>query len=199
MDAKTAKEEAKQECCHPVLRFDRNLRRNIVLYCLTVQNLLHGFRYGVDIGATLRCKTDRRTLETLAQCAVLIDAHTANRHLGLRNDRLNPDVCAILEVKPEANVHIWFFLKRDALSGNAAFDLEWHLERCSARIEFLHDFFQCGRIRKIKFTGTGSECNVFHTACKVIHRFFSFLRGQRADSVNGKLHGYFFVKVPLMP
>ena len=52
VDAKTAKEEAKQECCHPVLRFDRNLRRNIVLYCLTVQNLLHGFRYGVDIGAT---------------------------------------------------------------------------------------------------------------------------------------------------
>ena len=54
VDTKTAKEEAKQECCHPVLRFDRNLRRNIVLYCLTVQNLLHSFRHGVDIGATLR-------------------------------------------------------------------------------------------------------------------------------------------------
>ena len=62
VDAEAAKEEAEQERCHPVLRFDRNLRRNIVLYCLTVQNLLHGFRYGVNIGATLRCKTDRRTL-----------------------------------------------------------------------------------------------------------------------------------------
>ena len=108
-------------------------------------------------------------------------------------------MCAVLEEKPETNVHIRFFLERDALTGNAALDLERHLERGSAGIEFVEDLLKRGGIGEIKFTGTGSECNVFHTACKVIHRFFSFLRGQRADSVNGKLHGYFFVKVPLMP
>ena len=32
VDAEAAKEEAEQERCQPVLRFDRNLRRNIVLY-----------------------------------------------------------------------------------------------------------------------------------------------------------------------
>ena len=176
VDAKPAKEEAEQECCHPVLRFGRNLRRDIVLYFLTVQNLLHGFRHGVDIGATLRCKADCRTLEALAQCTVLINAHTTNRHLGLRNDWLDPDVCAVLEEKPETNVHIRFFLERDALPGNAALDLERHLERCLAGIELLHDLFQCGGIGKIKFTGTGRECDVFHAAGKVIHNVFSFLK-----------------------
>ena len=181
MDAKPTTEKAEQERCHPVLCFDRNLRRNIVLYFLTVQNLLHGFSHGVDIAATLRCKADSRTLETLAQHTVLINAHTANRHLGLRNDRLDSDVCAVLEEKPEANVHIRFFFKRDALAGNAALDLERHLERCPASIELLHDLFQCGGIGKIKFTGTGRKCCLFHAVGKVCPGAFSFQKSSVAD------------------
>ena len=83
-------------------------------------------------------------------------------------------MCAVLEEKPETNVHIRFFLERDALPGNAAFDLERHLERCPAGIELLHDLLECGGIGKIKFTGTGRKCDVFHAAGKVIHSFSPF-------------------------
>ena len=52
---------------------------------------------------------------------------------------------------------------------------------------------------KIKFTGTGRECDVFHAACKVIHNVFSFLKSGgwmiRIDSYAA----YFFAKVQLMP
>ena len=33
------------------------------------------------------------------------------------------------------------------------------------------DLFQCGGIGKIKFTGAGRECDIFHAASKVIHSF----------------------------
>ena len=83
-------------------------------------------------------------------------------------------MCAVLEEKPETNVHIWFFLERDALTGNTALDLERHLERCPAGIELLHDLFQRGGIGKIKFTGTGRKCCLFHAVGKVCHGAFSF-------------------------
>ena len=64
--------------------------------------------------------------------------------------------------------------RRDALPGNAALDLERHLERRPAGIELLHDLFQCGGIGKIKFTGTGCECCLFHAVGKVCHGAVSF-------------------------
>ena len=174
MNAETAKEEAEQEGCQPVLGIGRNLRCDIVLYLLAVQNLLHGFGHGVDIAAALRCKADRCALETLAQRTVLVNAHSANRHLGLGDDRLDPDMRAVLQEKPETDVHIRLLFKRDALTGNAALDLERHLERRPAGIELLHDLFQCGGIGKIKFTGTGRKCCLFHAVGKVCHGAFSF-------------------------
>ena len=80
-------------------------------------------------------------------------------------------MCAVLEEKPETNVHIRLFLERDALTGNAALDLERHLERRPAGIELLHDLLECGGIGKIKFTGAGREGDIFHAASKVIHSF----------------------------
>ena len=172
VDAKPTTEEAKQERCHPVLGFDRSLRRDIVRYFLAVQDLLYGFGHGVYIAAALRCKADRSTLEALAQHAVLINAHAAYRHLGLRDHRLHTDMRAIFEEKPKANVQVRFLFKRDALTGNAALDLERHLESCPAGIELLHDLFKRGGIGKIKFTGVGRKCGVFNAASKVIHNLF---------------------------
>ena len=78
---------------------------------------------------------------------------------------------AVLEIKPESNVQVRLFLKRDALSGNAALDFERHLERRGARIELFHDFFQCGGGREVKFTGVGCKSRFFHGVRKVFHCF----------------------------
>ena len=64
---------------------------------------------------------------------------------------------------------------RTPLPGNAALDLEGHLKRRRADAELFHDFFQRGGIGKIKFTGIGCECSLFHAVGKIRHRTFSFL------------------------
>ena len=50
----------------------------------------------------------------------------------------------------------------------AAFQMPFQIK---GGIELLHDLFQCGGIGKIKFTGAGRECDIFHAASKVIHSF----------------------------
>ena len=76
---------------------------------------------------------------------------------------------AVPQEKPKADIQVRLFNKRDTLSRNAALNLKRHLERCPASSKLLHDFFNRGGIRKIKFTRTGRKRKILHTAGKVIH------------------------------
>ena len=63
VDAKPTTEEAEQERCQPVLRFDRNLRRDIVLYFLSrsLQSIsIVPARYASDAGCIGQLSTSRR-------------------------------------------------------------------------------------------------------------------------------------------
>lgn len=60
-----------------------NCGRNVIRDRLAVEDLLYRVGHGVNVAAAICGETDRCALHALAQSAVLVNAHAADRRLGL--------------------------------------------------------------------------------------------------------------------
>ena len=57
--------------------------RNVIRDRLAAEDLLYRVGYGVNVAAAICGEADRCALHALAQSAVLVNAHAADRRLGL--------------------------------------------------------------------------------------------------------------------